>query len=273
MKPPPCRIRLSNWCRPPFLRLSPRRSNDQRDPLPAFGRARESGEGIHRTNNPDPSAANVSGWKFTKRNRLHHSQWHDDSGQRIPGDRGESDDISEHLSGRINVVGNWTGSLSNNSEESALKIRRRHPGLRYLCGLRRLGHAGAGISFWGLGLGQRGQRRRRSLELRNPGLDHQCGQNWGDSAVIGGTPGATNSIKSPNIAPMITEISHWPAIPTSADGVTISCKLTDEGTADSLTATVFWRIASTQNPGSFQSTGDDRRWRRKLLCPGPPRRI
>src|SRR4030095_12538871 len=93
---------------------------------------------------------------------------------------------------------------------------------------------------------------------------------------IGGTPGAVNSIASNNIAPMITEVSHWPALPTSADNVTISCKLTDESAATSLSATLFWRNASVTFPGPFQSVplvGDGSGTFTAAIVPQPHLRI
>ncbi len=99
-----------------------------------------------------------------------------------------------------------------------------------------------------------------SVELRNPAVSNDNGQNWAASiAPLGATPGAANSVLTANIAPIIRDVAHSPAIPKSADNVTISCQLDDETAAVGLTATLFWREATTTNPGQFQSapmTGD-----------------
>ena len=91
----------------------------------------------------------------------------------------------------------------------------------------------------------------KSLERRNPLLDSGSGQNWGDSAATGGSPGAANALLTGNIAPVIRKVNHWPAVPKSAEAVTISCELKDEGAA--LSATLFYRNATTTSPGVFQS--------------------
>ncbi len=93
----------------------------------------------------------------------------------------------------------------------------------------------------------------RSLELRNAAVDHDNGQNWGSSQVAGGTPGAVNSLASNATAPLISKVKHWPAVPTSAQQVTISCELDDESTAEQLTANLLWRDATAVAATSFQS--------------------
>ncbi|MBL9212204.1 MAG: lamin tail domain-containing protein [Opitutaceae bacterium] len=93
----------------------------------------------------------------------------------------------------------------------------------------------------------------RSLERRNPGLASTNGQNWGPSNAAGGTPGAANSLRAANVAPVITGVRHSPAVPTSTDAVTITCTITDESTTTPPTATLYWRIASVTTPGDFQA--------------------
>lgn len=93
----------------------------------------------------------------------------------------------------------------------------------------------------------------KSLERRNPRLASTNGQNWGASTVDGGTPGAANTLYSTDIAPVITDLIHTPAVPTSSDPVTISCHVTDELDSDQLTVTLHWRNATTSSPGAFQN--------------------
>lgn len=98
-----------------------------------------------------------------------------------------------------------------------------------------------------------------SLERRNPSLIVDNGQNWGASSASGGTPGTANSLLVTNIAPVITNVSHSPAVPTSSDPVTITARLTDESQATDLTAVLRWRNATSTSPGDFNSvamTGD-----------------
>lgn len=90
----------------------------------------------------------------------------------------------------------------------------------------------------------------RSLERRNPALTGNNGQNWGASNALGGSPGAVNSLRSANIAPLISSVKHSPAVPTSGDAVTISAVLTDESASPA--ATLFWRTAASTTPGAFQ---------------------
>lgn len=93
----------------------------------------------------------------------------------------------------------------------------------------------------------------KSLERRNPWLVIDNGQNWGDSIPAGGTPGAVNSLRTTNVAPVITKVQHSPAVPKSSEEVTISCRLTDESPPGALTATLFFRNASGAAPGAFSS--------------------
>ena len=91
----------------------------------------------------------------------------------------------------------------------------------------------------------------KSLERRNPVLANDGGQGWGDSAAVGGSPGAVNSLLTTNVAPIIAKVQHSPAVPKSAEAVTISCELDDESAVGSLSATLYWRNATTSTPGEF----------------------
>ncbi|WP_414660009.1 lamin tail domain-containing protein [Horticoccus sp. 23ND18S-11] len=94
-----------------------------------------------------------------------------------------------------------------------------------------------------------------SLERRTPSLAKNSGQAWGASTAAGGTPGAVNSLRVANVAPLITGVKHEPAVPRSTDPVTISANVTDELSAGAaaVTATLFWRDATSATPGAFQS--------------------
>jgi len=80
----------------------------------------------------------------------------------------------------------------------------------------------------------------RSLELINPWMTNNCGQNWSASLVDGGTPGEVNSVDAADIAPLIRNVEHYPIIPTAAETVTVRAKIQDE-LAAGLTAVVRYR--------------------------------
>lgn len=86
----------------------------------------------------------------------------------------------------------------------------------------------------------------KSLELRNDRLPHEYAHNWGSSTADYGTPGACNSIKSDDVAPLVIFVEHSPIIPSSTDEVTIRIALTDEE-IDEVKASLFWRTDGTED--------------------------
>lgn len=154
--------------------------------------------------------------------------------------------------GVANVVGGWSGRLSNSGEDIELEdagggrvdlvnyseqgefaLRRRWPqdsrGWEWFAE-----HDGLG----------------KSLELRNATLDNDRGQNWAASLPFGGTPGTANSVASANIAPMVINATHFPLVPTSTSPITFTARIIDEQ-VNGLVVRVFWRDASTTAPGDF----------------------
>ena len=90
-----------------------------------------------------------------------------------------------------------------------------------------------------------------SLELINPAHANNNGQNWLPStATTGASPGAVNSVRADNVAPLVSSVRHRPEVPAPGQPVTITCTLDDE-TPASITATLFWRNATTTSPGPF----------------------
>ena len=73
-----------------------------------------------------------------------------------------------------------------------------------------------------------------SLELRHPALDNTLAQSWGASAP-GGTPGFENSAYEANPSPVVSPISHAPAVPKSTQPVEIAFKASDDATIDRVT--------------------------------------
>jgi hypothetical protein len=124
-----------------------------------------------------------------------------------------------------------------------------------------------------MGLEHSGQRRQQSVELRNPLISNDNGQNWAPSvAALGATPGAPNSVLDGNVAPIIHDVKHSPAVPKPTDSVTISCEVTDESAPQFLIATLFWRDATGATPGVFQQqpmSGDATGRFSAVLAPRP----
>jgi hypothetical protein len=67
-----------------------------------------------------------------------------------------------------------------------------------------------------------------TLEVINPAMTNNSGQNWSASLAPGGTPGTVNSVFAADIAPLIRNVGHTPIIPTATDAVTVVAKVQDE---------------------------------------------
>ncbi len=156
-----------------------------------------------------------------------------------------------------NVVGDWVGQLSNNGERIRLAdaqgeevnsvtyadagdwaVRQRVPDpMRSL----------PGWEWLALPDGQ-----GSSLELINPAMPNNAGQNWAPSLISGGTPGSPNTVFSRNIAPLILEMAHFPPVPKSTDQVTVTARIVDE-LPGGLTVTLYYRDATSTTPPAFSS--------------------
>ena len=158
--------------------------------------------------------------------------------------------------GVVNVIGDWTGILSNSRNDIDLDDAsgNRIDSVEY-----------ADEGDWGA-VRQRGPLDRnhrgwewykeadglgKSLELVNPALANEHGQNWRPSVTLEGTAGAANSVLNANIAPMILQVRHFPVVPGSNDTVTVTARLLNES-ASGVTATLNWRVDSV-TPPSFTS--------------------
>ena len=64
-----------------------------------------------------------------------------------------------------------------------------------------------------------------SLELVCPELSNDYGANWAAGTEDGGTPGRANSVATATAAPLILDMAHAPAVPTSGDPVTVSARI------------------------------------------------
>ncbi len=85
----------------------------------------------------------------------------------------------------------------------------------------------------------------KSLELIDPNLPNQYGENWTASVPDGGTPGAANSVLAADAAPLIENVSHFPVVPSSIETVTVTATLTDE-LLSGVTATLYYRADSAK---------------------------
>jgi len=146
-----------------------------------------------------------------------------------------------------NLVGGWDGRLSNSSEAIELidAAGNRVDRVRYAdegdWGVREIGPNDLGHTGWIWASAHDGGGA--SLELINPAISNAYGQNWAASTE-GGTPGAVNSAYADDIAPIILDVSHAPAIPRASDPVTVTARLRDE-VAAGMTATLHYRLDGT----------------------------
>ncbi|MHC4570689.1 MAG: lamin tail domain-containing protein [Planctomycetota bacterium] len=148
--------------------------------------------------------------------------------------------------GVTNMVGGWVGRLSNSGEAIELInaegvridwVRYADEGdwsVRELSPLDAYGHNGWVWSDTHDGDGN-------SLELMNPALSNEYGQNWSASLGNEGTPGVGNSVAASDIAPLILDVTHLPAIPQSTDAVTVTAHIVDELTTG-ITVTLHYRV-------------------------------
>jgi hypothetical protein len=158
--------------------------------------------------------------------------------------------------GVANVLGDWIGQLSNTGEDIELVDAQGEAvtSVRYAdsgdWAVRQRLLVGGQPSWDWLALHD-GQGP--SLELINADLPNTAAQNWAPSQLTGGTPGAPNSTRNANIAPLILEPNHLPAIPRSTDSVTIAARLVDEQLTG-VTGMIFYRDATSTTPPALAST-------------------
>ncbi|MBN8459214.1 MAG: lamin tail domain-containing protein [Verrucomicrobia bacterium] len=220
-----------------------------------------TGEEFIELFNPDAIAVDAGGWKFTSG-----VDFTIPSGTLIPagGYLVVAADAEEFLAVHPEVtsfVAGWTGILSNSSNRIRLAdaLGNVVDDVRYAddgdWGIRRkdwwssYGHKGLAWDSAADGkndpppysnapadvLG-----KNRSLELINPDFDNSTGQNWATSVSAGGTPGSANSVSAADIAPVILDASHFPAVPKSTEPVSVTATILDDHGA-AISASVFWR--------------------------------
>jgi hypothetical protein len=153
--------------------------------------------------------------------------------------------------GVTNVVGNWVGVLNNDSEDIDLDDANgnRVDSVQYAdegeWAIRQRGFNDQGFRGWTWFKPHDGGGS--SLELINPNLSNNEGENWAASSAVEGTPGQINSVYQNNIAPLILEATHFPIIPRSTDQTLISARILDE-TAGGTTVDLYYRVSSASPP-------------------------
>jgi hypothetical protein len=140
--------------------------------------------------------------------------------------------FSARYPGVKNVVGGWTGWLSNSGERIALadSVGAVMALVPYAdegdWAVRELGPVEQNHRGWQWS--DQTDGGGSSLELINAALPGECGQNWAASLMPGGTPGQANLAAADNIAPMILKVRHSPVIPRPQDPVTVTARVIDE---------------------------------------------
>ncbi len=167
--------------------------------------------------------------------------------------------------GMTNVVGNWQGTLSNSRNDIDLDDASgaRADSVRYAdegdWAVRRRGEPSPTPTspYRGWVWYKEHDGMGKSLELINPALGNQHGQNWAASMENEGTPGAPNSVAATDLAPLIVQVQHLPIIPHASDDVTVIARIIDEQTTG-VTVTLHHRVdAVPANSFSSESMFDD----------------
>ncbi|MBM4026706.1 MAG: hypothetical protein FJ280_15080, partial [Planctomycetes bacterium] len=197
--------------------------------------------------NRGPAAVNLTGWRF--------SDGVEFAFPNITLGAGDSLVVAADVAafrarypGVANVVGGWTGRLSNSGERIELvnQLGEVMNSVRYAdegdWAVRELGPVDTGHRGWQWSKAHDGGGR--SLELLNPALPNEYGQNWAASLVDGGTPGRPRPGPVPDSAPLILDVAHRPIIPGPSDVVTVTARILDEQTTG-LTVTLCYRLDSS----------------------------
>lgn len=129
----------------------------------------------------------------------------------------------------VNVVGPYSGQLSNTSEDIELEDAegKRIAYVEYADSghwAKRRTTRLASYDHWEWDAPNDGAGM--SLELTHPSAHMGSGQAWAPSKVAGGSPGMINSVfLESNAGPWIGKVTHSPAIPRSSQAITISAKI------------------------------------------------
>ena len=189
-------------------------------------------------------SVNLEGWRFTRGVDYTLSNAVIDPGEHLV-IAANLESFTAKYPDVTNVVGNWTGKLSNSGETIELvdDTGNRIDAVRYAdegdWSTRTVGPEDRGHRGWIWASGHSGGLK--SLELINRYHTNDNGQNWGPSEPDGGTPGSENSISATNVAPLIEDVHHRPILPTSTDTVIVNARLFDEQ-SERVSAKLHWRV-------------------------------
>ena len=147
------------------------------------------------------------------------------------------------------VLGGWTGVLGNNGDNLELVDSSGNAvdAVSYASegdwALRRVGEGYPGQPSWWRGWQwtSGASAGGKSLELIDPALPNKYGRNWAASLSDGGTPGGPNSVAATHTAPLVIEVQHTPAVPSSTRSVTITARLVN-ASATTPTASLRHRV-------------------------------
>ena len=198
--------------------------------------------------NKGGEAVSLGGWRFT-----------DGVDFIVPGDPvlrvGEylvvASDVNEFTAkypGVTNVVGGWDGRLSNSGErielvdKAGVLVDVVHYADQGEWAVRRLGPEERDHRGWEWSEAHDGDGK--SLELINPALANEYGQNWSATDSNEGTPGAVNTVNDSDIAPLIVDVEHFPIIPGPNDTVAVTAQVIDELSRD-VSARLHYRVDSS----------------------------
>lgn len=153
--------------------------------------------------------------------------------------------LTSHPDVGVTVVGDWQGKLSNRGE--TIRLMDSHNNLvdsvsyydEGAWAQRHLGPPDHMHRGWQWHNAHDGEGE--SLELINPRLPNEYGQNWAASLTGSGTPGSQNSVYAADAAPIIQDVSHFPVVPNSTDEVTIQAAVPPHQEPD-IASILYWRI-------------------------------
>ncbi len=204
--------------------------------------------------NSGTNSVNVAGWKFTK------GVTYDFAPTNFPA--GGYLIIAANVAwfntaypGREYVMGGWTGTLANNGE--AIRIEdaegNKVDEVDYSTEgdwARRI-RVQSGTHFgWDWFAAHSGTVSNKTLELINPNIHANSGQNWAASIVDGGTPGAVNSVFTNNSPALILETAHLPLVPRSTNSVIITSRIIDP-IGSNIAARLFYRVDANPQTSPF----------------------
>src|SRR5437867_9932533 len=196
--------------------------------------------------NPAPTNVNLTGWRVTKGVSFAFPTNAMLGAKKYLVVAANGPTFAASHPGVTNYVAGWTGNLSRDGETIQIEDAQGNTVAQVSYApegdwaVRRIGALDA-LNRQGWEWFAEHDGSGKSGELINPAMPTDKGQNWASSVTAGGTPGRTNSVARTNIAPIIAEVQHVPAVPHSSDPVTISTRIFDERT-NGLTVTLNWRL-------------------------------